>query len=101
MAKPGEREVGSLKEFSEAIEEALKESKARNPKAKFIGNWYRGLGMANSHVLLPSLYRHPGMTDIKRLLELEASLLLEFNRQTVLHEGRRTYLEGNQGLESL
>ncbi len=85
MAKPKIIQIGSLKEFTEAVEVALAESKTRNPGTRYPHNWYRGHGCANGYVLRPKLFRHPDKKKILDLLDLEREMLDDFRRQSVLH----------------
>lgn len=47
------------------------------------GNWYRGVGNS-SHGLKPALYRHTVINDLEGLLRLEAKMLQEFERNSIL-----------------
>lgn len=47
--------------------------------------WFRGSGVA-SHTLVPSLYRHPSITDVDELLQLEEKVLRRFEERSVPYE---------------
>lgn len=70
-----EYEVGSITEFFSAIGD-LAESAGPEPL------WFRGVG-AKRYKLSPSLYRHPNITTIEGLLELEKRLIERFRQRSV------------------
>lgn len=78
-------EVGSLSEFASQVERILVATKEGKPDGTRVGNWYRGHGKRN-YQLVPSLYRHPVITDGGSLLDLESKMVGEFRRQGILHE---------------
>lgn len=98
MAAPPVRAVATLEQFTKEIEDALKAS--RNvfhdmPGApEKIVNWYRGVGMATTHKLTPSLYRHPNKTEPDDLLILEKRMLDWFRRRAVLYHSLASIAEG-------
>lgn len=79
--------VTSLTEFTGAVETTLAITLANQAGASLKGNWYRGIGHASAHRLIPTLFRHPSKTDWKDLLYLERVMLEHFERQNVLHSG--------------
>ena len=85
MANPSEISVDTIASFATSVEDLLSKTLARQGSAPYLGNWYRGTGMAVSHSLTPSLYRHPNTTDIDGLIVLERKMLEDFARQNVLH----------------
>lgn len=78
-------EVTSLSSFAAQIEQALAAAKEIKPLIKNAHNWYRGHGQS-SFKLKPSLYRHPTIQEFAGLLDVEAAMLQEFRRQSLLHE---------------
>ena len=85
MATPPEIPVDSLASYAGEIEKVLAETLARQGKAAYKGNWYRGVGKSKGHPLRPSLYRHPTLTAVDELIALERMMLDDFARQNVLH----------------
>lgn len=74
-----EYKVRSLAEFAKHIEDML----AGGP---LVGNWYRGVGKSNLYKLVPTLYRHPtAPRDIAELIKLEAAMLDDLERFSILH----------------
>lgn len=68
-------EVRSFREFLEAISTA---------KNGFAGPpWYRGVTLGLTYGLLPRLFRHPSITDVGRLLEIESETLDWFRMRSV------------------
>jgi len=49
--------------------------------------WFRGVGSA-SHTLTPSVYRHPSITDVKALVELEFDLYNRFRQRSIPFQTR-------------
>jgi hypothetical protein len=84
MAGPKSKTITSLTEYTSAVQKLLPPV---NPAAErvFEGNWYRGVGRAATHKLIPSLYRHDGYNSIEQFLRLERMMLDDFRRQSVLH----------------
>jgi|SRR5579862_637623 len=66
--------IESLQRFLDRIEHYMHDSNH--------ALWYRGCGKA-SHPLVPSLYRHPTIANIDRLLTLEHQLLTSFRARSV------------------
>jgi FRG domain len=78
--------IASLADFAKNVEKLLgKSSPDSTTDNPFAGNWYRGVGNAKSFVLKPGLYRHPRLTAVEELLKLEAKMLQDFKRQSILH----------------
>lgn len=67
--------VNTLTEFTKLIEERLAASKGVL--------WHRGCADFDNHFLLPGLYRHPDITGIKELLELERKMLSHFAQRSI------------------
>lgn len=49
--------------------------------------WFRGVGKA-SYGLVPSLFRHPVLTDVKELIELEFDILNRFKHRSIPFQQR-------------
>jgi hypothetical protein len=62
--------VTTLEQFTRVLEELV--SATSDPY------WFRGIGLASTHVLKPSLYRHPIKTAVKERVELESEMLSLF-----------------------
>jgi hypothetical protein len=77
--------VRSLADFARNVENLLGNEAAVATDNPFSGNWYRGVGKATSFSLRPGLYRHPTANSVDELLKLEAKMLQDFRRQSVLH----------------
>lgn len=67
--------VNSLTEFTKLVEDRLAASKG--------SLWHRGCADFENHFLLPGLYRHPTIADIKDLLELERKMLSHFAQRSI------------------
>ncbi|QNB10798.1 FRG domain-containing protein [Paraburkholderia tropica] len=78
-------EVDTIAKYAAKIEELLESTLSRQADASYKGNWYRGIGSASHHKLMPTLYRHPSMKDVEELIKLERTMLEDFERQNVLH----------------
>lgn len=78
-------QIDTITSFTEAIENSLNKTLANQELSTFKGNWYRGIGNANEHKLVPTLLRHPRLKDAKALFQLERLMLEQFERQNVLH----------------
>ncbi|MFS2114813.1 FRG domain-containing protein [Herbaspirillum frisingense] len=85
MAKPRVIDVDSLTTFTQHVEQLLLTATAQYKGKRFGGNWYRGVGRANTYTLQPTLYRHPTKKTLEELIILEAEMMLDFERQGVLH----------------
>lgn len=98
MAAPSVRAVTTLEQFTKEIEDALKASRAAFAgiagAPEKVVNWYRGVGMATTHKLSPSLYRHPDKTQADDLLILEKRMLDWFRRRAVLYHSLASIAEG-------
>lgn len=77
-----EKTCSSISEFTTSIEDLLR---ANTHPA--VGNWYRGIGSIK-HTLTPSLFRHPQNKTIEELMQLEATMLQDFERSSILHSER-------------
>jgi hypothetical protein len=66
-------QIATLREFTEWIE-------SRMAVAGHL--WYRGCGELK-HELTPSLYRHPTITSVKDLIELEAQIMTRFRERAL------------------
>lgn len=49
--------------------------------------WFRGIGKS-SYELVPSLFRHPEITDVKELIELEFDILNRFKHRSIPFQER-------------
>jgi hypothetical protein len=72
MASPPTRPVETLRDYTELIEELMTAADAPL--------WYRGCGQAD-YPLIPSLYRHPSITEVADLVSLEAEVLARFKQR--------------------
>jgi hypothetical protein len=70
-----EKHIDSLRAFSEGLEQYMLTAAKR-------ALWYRGCGNV-SHKLLPSLFRHPTITTVEKLLELETELIGTFRARSL------------------
>jgi hypothetical protein len=68
-------DVESLTDFTKLIEERLLASNGEL--------WHRGCADFGNDHLTPGLYRHPTITDIKPLLELEMRMLSHFRQRSI------------------
>lgn len=66
--------IATLKQFSDFLCSRI----AAHPSP----SWFRGCG-CEDHKLLPSLYRHPTITQSESLLDLEMQLLERFRQRSV------------------
>jgi FRG domain len=87
-------EVSTLAQFAKAIETM----QAPGPLA---GNWYRGVGLADTYKLEPGLYRHPAKKKIEELVKLEWDMLNDFERFSILHTESVDMSPDNGGLKKL
>ena len=76
--KPKVYKVTSLGDFAKQIELLL-------PAGVAEGNWYRGVGRSDTFTLRPGLFRHPKTVDIVEFIRLEARMLEDFERFSILH----------------
>ena len=88
-------EIDSLAKYAEKIEQLLEATLKRQADAPYKGNWYRGVGNATAHKLIPSLYRHPSLSEVEPLIKLERTMLEDFERQNVLHTSVPTPMAGS------
>jgi hypothetical protein len=72
------QEIRTLQEYTELIATLM---------AGDTQLWYRGVGKV-SHNLKPSLYRHPTISDVSQLLQLERKLLQRFRERSIPYEER-------------
>ena len=63
---------------------ALADGLVSSPKTTL---WFRGIGDA-TYNLIPSLFRHPSITDIKELIELEFDILNRFKHRSIPFQER-------------
>ncbi|OEZ48012.1 FRG domain protein [Janthinobacterium sp. MP5059B] len=101
MGKPKEVHVDSLTAFTKQIETLLNKASLAHGAGAYDGNWYRGVGAANSHSLGPTLYRHPKTVDITQLLILERRMMEDFERQNVLHTAASATAVSHNDLRTL
>ncbi len=66
--------VTSVTEFTAAIEAFITE--------RALKLWYRGVRRANTHTLLPTLYRRPTFTGFVELAQLEQELIATFRHRS-------------------
>lgn len=92
MPPPIEHKVSTLTEFTQRIEEILLASQTLYKTIPHVVNWYRGCGRA-SYQLSPSLYRHPSIKEVDKLLVLEKDMLAWFKRESVLHHTIKEYID--------
>jgi hypothetical protein len=85
MAKPREVVIESLADFARQVEDLLNNAIDKSLDNPLQGHWYRGVGMSGTYTLTPSLYRHPVKTNLEALIALEAKMLQDFERHSVLH----------------
>jgi len=105
MAQPKSKVVRTISDFSAEIEAALKASKDRHEgkpnTPELIVNWYRGIGVAETYPLTPSLYRHSDK-KVDNLLRMEGKMLEWFRRRgSVYHPIRPSANEELDRLELL
>jgi hypothetical protein len=67
------KEVSTLRQYMEQIEDLM---------AAKVPLWYRGAGESH-HALVPSLFRHPTVTEPKALMALEGSILQRFRERSI------------------
>jgi hypothetical protein len=101
MAKPKEVRIDSLSSFTKQVETLLTKAMAGYTGGTYEGNWYRGVGAANSHTLTPTLYRHPTERDITKLIVLERRMMEDFERQNVLHTASSATAVSHNDLRTL
>ena len=71
-------EVRNLQEFTQLVESLM---------GGVTQLWYRGVGKA-SHIMKPSLYRHPTISAAEELLGLEERMLQRFSERSIPYEER-------------
>lgn len=86
--------VNSIAEFAKHAELLLGAGAAP-------GNWYRGQSKANAYTLKPGLFRHPTTVNLEGLIELEARMLDDFQRHSILHVGDMTAIGPDDDLKKL
>jgi hypothetical protein len=101
MAKPKEVRIDTLSSFTKQVETLLTKASAGYIDGTYEGNWYRGVGAANSHTLTPTLYRHPVEKDITKLMILERRMMEDFERQNVLHTAASATAVAHNDLRTL
>lgn len=92
---PSERRCTTISEFTNAIEELLKANGHSS-----IGNWYRGIGSVKYN-LIPSLFRHSHYKNIEDLMRLEATMLQDFERSSVLHSEKISSIDDDGRMRTL
>lgn len=90
-----EHQCNSISEFTAKVEKLLSGA-ATSP----IGNWYRGIG-STTYSLTPSLFRHPSKNKIEDLMKLEATMLQDFERSSVLHAEKISSIDPDGRMRSL
>ncbi|HHA2744224.1 TPA: FRG domain-containing protein [Stenotrophomonas maltophilia] len=83
MAKSKPIVVNTLTAYVEELDKLLTAAKDRNPNVRAFQNWYRGISSVN-HKLVPALFRLKGITDPVQLLNVEAAMMVEFERHAIL-----------------
>lgn len=78
-ASPAETEIHTLNEYTHFIEQDMSAAEAPN--------WYRGCGDC-AYKLQPTLYRHPTISTIARLLEIENQIMSRFRQRSVPYHNR-------------
>src|SRR3954451_21756407 len=76
-------QVESLRAYTELIEDLMTDSEPL---------WCRGVGNAG-HGLVPSMYRHPSITDIDELLALEHLLVQRFKERSIPYQATPVRLQ--------
>lgn len=76
--RPKEIHASTIAEFTKHVEGLL-------PAGTGQGNWYRGVGKSKTYRLEPALYRHPTKKTLDELIRLEANMLADFERHSILH----------------
>jgi hypothetical protein len=76
--KPKEVSASTIAEFAKHVEGLL-------PTGNGAGNWYRGVGKSKTYKLTPGLYRHPTVKLLEDFIRLEANMLADFERHSILH----------------
>lgn len=87
MTAVREMPVATIWEFAKCVETLLAETRARTG-VEGDQNWYRGHGRGETFLLIPTLYRHPVIKDLKSLLGLETELMDAFMSHHLLHSFR-------------
>jgi FRG domain len=72
--------IQTLRQYMERIEQLMSADDAPL--------WYRGAGKS-SRALVPSLYRHPSVTEPQALMELEAKILQRFRERSIPYQPTR------------
>jgi hypothetical protein len=72
MPAPETRSVATLRDYMQEIEELMSAE---------VPLWYRGCGRS-SYRLVPSLYRHPTISDVQRLIKLETEIMQRFRERS-------------------
>jgi hypothetical protein len=68
--------VQTLRDYTELIEQLVADKQAA---------WFRGVGRT-SHGLMPSLYRHPTVTDVEELVALERKIIQRFRERSIPYQ---------------
>jgi len=83
MAQPKSIVVSTLTDYMTEIDNLLSAAKLRNPEVPGFQNWYRGISSIN-HKLVPGLFRLKDVVDSLKLLNIEAEMMMEFERHAIL-----------------
>ncbi|MCU1030199.1 FRG domain-containing protein [Stenotrophomonas maltophilia] len=78
--------VKSLPQYVDMLDRLLNVARERNPNVKAFQNWYRGVS-SHKHQLVPAVYRLSGENDSIGLLNIEASMMQDFERHAILRVG--------------
>ena len=79
--KPKQLKISDIGDFAKQVEKLL-------PGGAVETNWYRGIGRSGAYTLRPGLFRHPDESlSIDAFVRLEAKMLEDFERFSVLHTG--------------
>jgi len=68
--------VKTLRDYTELIESIVADKQPA---------WFRGVGRA-SYGLVPSLYRHPSITDVEALVALERKIIQRFRERSIPYQ---------------
>lgn len=65
--------ISTLREFTDFVEQRMSSA---------VQLWYRGCGRI-AYELRPSLYRHPSISDVRQLLDLESQIMTRFRQRSL------------------
>jgi hypothetical protein len=66
-------QIATLREYTEWVEDRV---------ASAGQLWFRGTGRA-AYELTPTLYRHPSITDVQALIDLEGQIMTRFREPSI------------------